>query len=307
VNLNSNWDDGIFAVTQDPLSGTLYVGGRFTTVPCNNVAKQGVGNNFLQAGSNGGNFSTSGANALYGVTSMAFHPVTNELYVAGYFTQPVSHLAKLVNNTWVRVTGVPINGNVHAIAFHPTTHLLYMAGEFTSPGSHIANFDTTGWESWNFPTDAGTAIYSFGWHPVSGELYVGGLFDIYGGIAKYSGGRWLQVGNGLGEGASVNSLSFDSVAPHTLYVGGSLAQVQNVARYDPDQDYWFSLASGTDTDVDTVFANNGSVFVGGFFSSPYLGIARFSGTDTDTTKAESSALLYGYSVGLILTATILAL
>lgn len=194
--------------------------------------------------------------------------------------------------TWAPLrTGVPtgqliggLNGPAYALAISLDGSIL-MGGEFDTAGGsnvgHVVRFDpsvdNTGTQDsgvgvWSALSRMGLngAVYAAAMSPL-GELFVGGTFTRIGGIsanrvARWSGERWHQVGNGFN--GPVRALGFDGAG--TLYAGGDFSKTgvvstPHVAAFA--EGAWRGLARGTNGPVYAIVAvSDGELYVGGEFS-----------------------------------------
>lgn len=203
--------------------------------------------------------------------------------------------AKYSNGSWTGF-GANIdyeNGDlITIIKKHSST--LYAGGMFSKIGeiqtNSVAEYKGGSW----FPLGEGVK-YSNGdpgliWElniDSSGALYVGGNFDVAGGIsanniAKYHNGVWSSLGDGIKlEGspvsAQVQAIAFDGTG--AMYVGGVFNRAggvaaNNIAKYH--NGVWSSLSSGLTEVVPSIFGpivydivvdNNNNVYVCGQFDN----------------------------------------
>ncbi len=125
----------------------------------------------------------------------------------------------------------------------------------------------------------------------NGELYVGGTFRYCAGVRANRVIRydpvaklWFPLGSGDGNGVNdmVRALA---LGPEGLYVGGLFTEVNTgkspvaanrIALWDPLTGQWQTLGSGAGNGVDNAvvaieLAENGDVYVGGFFQQANVG------------------------------------
>ncbi|MGP1345227.1 MAG: hypothetical protein ACTS3F_00985 [Phycisphaerales bacterium] len=175
---------------------------------------------------------------------------------------------------------------------------IYAAGEFTLAGgqaaTRIAKWDGTAWSPLagpsgeglsgsNSPLGASMAVFDDGRGPA---LYVGGRFDVAGGlpaaaIARWDGATWesLPVLDAGGSSPSVLALEvFDDGSGPALYAGGFFASAggipaNNIARWDGIA--WTPLTgpsgTGVSARVDALEVyddgNGPALYVGGIFAT----------------------------------------
>lgn len=193
------------------------------------------------------------------------------------------------DENWVSMGGIPgANGYIYALAVDGSGNV-YAGGHFTMIGdmyaNSIAKWNGSEWSALGsgIPTDMGGG-YQMG--PVSavhalavdedGNLYVGGTFNMAGGvaangIAKWNGSTWNALGVG-GEIILLNgiwALAVDS--SNNLYAGGNF-YIQNnpyanaIAKWDGSA--WSALGSGINLggNVNAIAVDvNNNVYAGGNF------------------------------------------
>ncbi|MEM7517627.1 MAG: hypothetical protein AAF368_11985, partial [Planctomycetota bacterium] len=164
--------------------------------------------------------------------------------------------------TWDGTSFAPVGGGIdgpaHAMAEYADSSsggppVLYVGGDFTTaggqPASRIARWDGANWSPlglgvngrvtamtvWDDGQGGGPALYVLGEFTMAGGLSAGG-------IARYDGAQWSQVGTGVGF-QSTGAISpralevFDDGTGPALYVGGLFQAVDgvqslNAARWD---------------------------------------------------------------------------
>ena len=222
-----------------------------------------------------------------------------DLYVAGEFLAaggvPVDRIARWNGSQWFPV-GAGFDARVWALCEHQGQ--LYATGEFTNSGSQpvhgVARWNGSQW----LPVGAGLGS-AIGLEPagralvsVGNDLYVGGFFDLAGGVvvnhvARWDGTTWSALGGGVVGGAVVFALAWYQ---QQLFVGGYFGQagsvpVDHIAAWNGSQ--WSPVGHGVQNpfytpQVDSLRVWNGDLYVGGTFthsgSIATSHIARFDGT-----------------------------
>jgi hypothetical protein len=105
-----------------------------------------------------------------------------------------------------------------------------------------------------------------------GDLYIGGAFEIAGGVgvnnvAKWSGGAWSALGSGVD--GNVSAMAVD--AGGNLYVGGNFTtaggvSASNIARWNGTS--WSPLGIGLNNPVRALAVDAaGNVYAGGYFTT----------------------------------------
>lgn len=256
-------------------SGTIYLGGDFTTVG-------GVTRNRIAAIDSSGALTSWNPNANSVVSSIAVNGST--VYVGGFFTniggQGRSRIAALDTTTGNATAWNPASDDVvSALVVNGST--IYAGGDFTNIGgqarNRIAALDSTSGNAtaWN-PNSNGSIITL----ALSGTtLYAGGIFGLIGGqgrsniaaldttVNTNNATSWNP--NALG--ASVKSIVLNG---STVYVGGSFAAIggqarNNIAALDANTNTnnatnWDPNADAT---VNALVFNGTTVYAGGAFTS----------------------------------------
>jgi len=206
-------DDGtngsVYALTVDPATNNLYVGGSFSTagsVAADNIALW-----------NGSAWFALGSGVNGQVSALAVDAAGN-VYAGGDFTTaggvPANHIAMWNGSNWSAL-GSGMNSSVYALTVDPTTGNLYAGGNFTDAGGSAANYIAM-WNGSNWSVLGGGMNNSVAYlaiSPTNGNLYAGGGFTTAGGIttngvAMWNGSGWSALGSGIGSRAAV--LAVDS-------------------------------------------------------------------------------------------------
>ena len=296
-------------VHNDGSGPALYVGGYFATAggtSAGNIAKW-----------NGASWSPLGGGTNNVLRSLAVYNVgaSPTLFAGGDFTLAggvsAAHLAAWNGASWASV-GARANspdGQVRAFVVWDdgSGPALYASGDFTVTGAttvnHIAKWDGTAWSALGSGIASGgsnahvscLAVYDDGSGPA---LYAGGYFGYAGGtlagdIAKWNRSSWSAVGGGIAQTApqaeGVAALQvYDAGSGPALYAGGLFnmaggASVSNIAKWNGST--WSAVGGGFYGPHAGVTAlqvyDDGSgpaLYVGGGFTTPYNGIAKWNGT-----------------------------
>ncbi|MBL8861445.1 MAG: hypothetical protein JNK02_05480 [Planctomycetes bacterium] len=291
--------------------GSLYAAGVFATaggVPAANIARFD---------------GTSWAPLPGGGTDGEVHALASyqgQLYVGGFFSNSggvsTPRVARFDGAAWSYPAGGPYNSTVRALTVWDSGSgpKLYAGGGFVRLGSPsgpfangVARYDGSAWEPLGAGTQnaAGTATgvvaafetFDAGAGP---RLYVGGTFERAGGlpvsnIASWNGSSWSAEPGVLGHVASL-AVHDDGSGPR-LCAAGHFAPISggmtvNVARLDSG--VWTALAGGVGDVGRTLSSYQGTLFVGGSFSTAggaeANAIARLTGGGTWSAVASGAGL-----------------
>lgn len=184
---------------------------------------------------------------------------------------------------WDPSVGDPgIDGNVFALGSFDGG--LYAGGDFAnaggSPASRIAVWQFGVWSEVGGGVSNGAvrcfAVFDDGNGPA---LFVGGQFNIAGGvsvsrIARWDGSAWSDVGGGV-SGAIVSAMAvFDDGGGPDLYVAGSFSSAggvpaSNISRWDGAA--WSAVGTGVNSSTNALLVHDdgsgSDLYAGGFFSS----------------------------------------
>jgi len=267
----STGTNGIVETIANYTNGITYVGGTFSTAGDLNVSNLASINslNEWEAFSNGSNGS------IYSIDIAS----DGTIYVAGDFTTiggvTANNIARWNGSSWSSL-GTGINGPVFKIKFSETG-ALFVGGLFSAAGGITVN-NITKWENntWSALVDNATnvsgtnnEIRSIAFDE-NNNLYVGGNFDMAGGvsaarIARWNGTNWTA----LGYGTSGFVQAIESIGEY-LYVGGNFSiagnkTVNRIARFNKNNESWESLGNGLSGNVNTITSNGTYIYVGGSF------------------------------------------
>ena len=213
--------------------------------------------------------------------------VGSAVYIGGAFSRvggiKAYCIAKWDGAQWSAL-GVGASGAVNALCASGAD--LYVASSFSvSTGS--SSMSVSGVSKWNGTTWtplSGNASSTKGYTPliktmavVGTHLYVGGVFDIIGGvaannIARWDGTAWNTLGAGTTNGTSYVVCALALIGSD-LYVGGSFTTVgglaaNNLARWDGTA--WSTVGTGADNGVNQtvlcLVAVGTELYAGGIFS-----------------------------------------
>lgn len=278
------------------LDGSLYAGGRFTSVggiEVNHVARWD--------GTTWHPLST-GMSETSDVRSLAVGP-DGSLYAGGAFTTAggvtVNNIGRWDGTTWHSL-GNGVNDFVLALTFG-SDGSLYAGGQFTTAGgieaNHVARWDGTTWHP------LGSGINEYGDVNAlavgsDGSVYAGGSFTTAGGVAvnnvaRWDGTTWFALSSGINDGY-VKALAMGSGGE--LFAAGSFAAAGDVAANNVacwDGLTWDPLGSGIEGSFVSAlaFGSDDALYAGGLFSIadgvPSSNIARWGELSPSTVTLAS--------------------
>ncbi len=179
-----------------------------------------------------------------------------KLYIGGYFetadAMPANRMASWDDTTFSAL-GPGTNNRVTATAVYQDK--LYVGGHFTAAGGMIFNYMAV-WDG-NAWSDAGwtngTLILSM--EVANDKLYVGSGLRLW----EYDGNNWSQLG--------INHLVYTmEIYQGELYIGGSMATYNNIAKLDSTTNNWVIVGGGTDGPVQALEVYDGKLYAGGGFN-----------------------------------------
>ena len=150
-----------------------------------------------------------------------------DVYAGGTFTAAggvaTKYIARWNGENWLPLEG-ELDGAVYSLEVTPQ-NAVYVGGQFINAGSkkvnHVARWEPAK-KKWSGLGDGikGDNVFCLEWNTNSSRLYAGGLFSKAGNVAvtnvaKWAGGKWQKLGNGLN--STVYSLHMYN---KNLYVGG---------------------------------------------------------------------------------------
>ena len=266
--------NGIVECLAENTNGDIIVGGRFTEAggtPVSNIAVYDSLNTWktLGSGSNGTIFSIAvSQNGL--------------VYAAGDFSEiggiNANNIAYYDGQQW-NPMALGTNGPISKIAFDNLGTTLYVGGVFSTAGSETVN-NIAKWENgiWQGLTNVQTGstgtnneIRALAFDDQN-NLYVGGNFDMAGGvaanrIAQWNGSTWQSLGTGTS--GFVQAIDFHD---GYLYAGGNFVNAGNttvnrIARFDLEDGLWEPLGNGLSGNVNALVVENDYVYVTGTFET----------------------------------------
>lgn len=255
----------VFAITENPGSGALYVGGSFTafgSVLASNIVEW-----------NGSNWVPLGTGLNGTVRALAVDNSGN-LYAAGIFTNSslqVINVAEWNGTAWSSLGG-SLKGLALAIAVDPSGNI-YAGGNFTNSSISATNIAEWNGTSWSAMGRGMNSYVSALTADSSGNIYAGGNFTVVNGssmpyIAEWTGGTWAPLGSGMN--GPVNALAIDD---GILLAGGGFLTaggypVNHIAEWYGG---WYPLpsspATGISGPVTAVAVTSDGIYAGGNFTA----------------------------------------
>ena len=167
------------------------------------------------------------------------------------------------------------NNSVTSIVKDANNNVVYAGGNFTVAGDgaiafYIAKWNVTGsfWTPLGFGTNDDVASMALS----GGNLYVGGLFTLAGGIsanriAKWDGTTWSALGDGFPVNTNIFAIAINET---DVYAGGtfttaSAAIGNRIAKWNGTN--WSALGTGLNQSVFAIAINGTDVYVGGAFTT----------------------------------------
>jgi hypothetical protein len=235
------------------------------------------------------------------------------VYAGGNFSSMsgvanTAFIAKWDGNAWssLGLGAWAVTDRVKALAFGPDGSL-YVGGTFPSAGGvantvNIAKWNGSTWSALGTGTNGQVNALAFG---PDGTLYAGGEFALAGGVAntarvaKWNGSAWSALGTGMDSG--VNALAVD--ASGKLYAGGQYntaggVAIPNLAKWTGSA--WSSLGFlvGGGEIVDALaFGPDGTLYVGGIFTTPGNNIVKYNGSHWSALNAGTNGRVRTITAG----------
>lgn len=302
-NKARGFNDGVSSVAAaEDGSGDVYVGGRF--ISYNNTTV----NRLVRLNSDSSidtDFNTStegGINGFgYVLSIAAANSSSGDVYVGGFFTEynhtAVNHLVRLnsdgnIDSAFDTITGGGFNASVEIIV--PATDSsgdVYVGGDFTRYNgvtiNHLVRLNSDGSIDTGFDTQTGGGFDAnvLSIAPTmdgSGDVYVGGQFSTYKGVAANALVRLNSDGSidngfitGTGFNGQVRSIAANDSG--TVYIGGTFTLYNGTAvnrmlrlNNDGSIDNNFFVGNGFDGQVQSIATakdSSGDVYVGGGYFS----------------------------------------
>ncbi|MBN2057789.1 MAG: chitobiase/beta-hexosaminidase C-terminal domain-containing protein [Candidatus Saganbacteria bacterium] len=281
TSLETGLDNSVSALAM--LDGDLFAGGSFTGKVTRYVS---------------GAWSTMGSGCNNAVRVLlgreGTFPADDCMYLGGDFTSvsgssvPANHVAKYTLSSPSYWTSFEAGVDGAAYALCRNGDDVYVAGKFTLADNSITCNNIAKWNdlylTWE-ALDGGITslsdecIYALAYDGTSNILYAGGFFPLGKSIsgmdhvAQYSSGTWQVMGSGI-SGPS-NPVRAMLIKGSDVYVFGDLysasgVTVERMAKWDGSS--WTKpFPQGTDDAGDTIYAAvfgpDGSLYIGGYFSS----------------------------------------
>jgi len=285
------------AIAHDP-SGNTYLGGEFTTVNVEHLARRAITLNTADGSIDSSmDFSVGFNNLVVAIAVLADGSILYGGYFTEYRGQPANRIAKLdsagnLDTTFSPPAANGFDNGVFALAVSGTD--IYVGGLFTTynPGSQSANYiaklDSAGNLDTVFSPPASNGFNSSVWAlTVSGtDIYVGGQFTTYNPgsqsanrIAKLDiAGNLDTVFSPPAANGFSGTVYVIAISGTDIYVGGSYAtynpgaqSVNSIAKLDSagNLDTVFSppAANGFDGAVYAVVISGTDIYLGGSFNS----------------------------------------
>jgi uncharacterized repeat protein (TIGR01451 family) len=314
---NSSSGGVVNAITVDPKTGTLYVGGEFDHVGVRVNSTDGstsggvAANDVTQLSGGAWHALSSGARTCYSGGSCYLAPVNallftgGKLYMGGSFNtagpSSIPTLAVWSGTSWATVgrLGAVDGAQVNAMGVSPFG--VYAVGTFTTAGNPATTwlnqigfwngarwtglgqgvgFANTGLGSLSAVAASNHTLYA------AGDIYNEGSISTPA-LAKFDGTTWSKLGTGFDSNSSAYIHAIVINGPD-VFVAGNFSSVggvsaSNIAMWDGSK--WNALGTGTDDTVDALLIYNGKLWAGGSFQSPGQEVATW-----DLTKHVWSAV-----------------
>ncbi len=235
------------------------------------------------------------------------------LYAGGGFTningQPFDNIAKWNGASWSAVGGglnAGPNSNVKVIAVH-NNQLYAVVSNGLSSQTEIYFFNGTFWSSIGTVGIPGVSMVN-AMKSYNGSLYVGGMFDVVGGvtvgnIARWNGTNWSALGTGL-TGVNPAMVTALEVYDNKLFAGGTFQNAggtvtNNIASWNGTS--WSTFGTGANGSINSLITYLGSLIACGnltTINNVYTGtIARYTACNV-TVTASGPTTFCGGSVTL---------
>ena len=302
---NGDFTGTVDALAVDQTTGTIYVGGRFTTA--DEVATSGV------ATLTGDEFGTLGAFTYYGepgganITAIAY--AGGRLYAAGVFTT----VGEIEAQHWVSHDGTgwsvpaPVDNEVTALAAYRDG--VVVTGTFTASDllrlPHAAIWTGIRWQTFGQGVghDPTSSPHVYALVATETGVYAGGYFDQAGpvrvaSVAQWRDDAWHDLAGGvqsphvLGEVFAMLAVGSDLYVTGQFETAGGVAAA-NIARWDGEQ--WHALGGGVQGIGYALTMLGGRLYVGGgFFLAGDVRVSNVAAWDpaTSTWSAVGSVPTY---------------
>jgi hypothetical protein len=275
-------DESVYALVFDA-NGDLYVGGYFSNLG-GPSGDRIVKITDLSGTPTVNNLGTGITGMLEGVESIAVSP-NGDVYIGGSFSS-VGGVANTVgvakwNGTTWSALATGISGICYDLKFAPNGDL-YIGGNFKdvtleSDGDYICYWDGTRFNKVG-TVELNNLVNTLAFSE-TGRLYVGGQFTNAGGIAnadyiaRWTGSKWESLGTGTnGRVCGITVNSGKVYASGTFTSAGGLTLPDRVAVWSNGA--WQPLdidLPGSDIAYSVLPASDGSLYIGGFYSTTVAG------------------------------------
>ncbi|WP_010182200.1 PQQ-dependent sugar dehydrogenase [Aquimarina agarilytica] len=275
-NLGNGIPNGEVNTIVETSNGDIFHGGNFTlagNITANNLAVYNENTGWKTFG--------TGANGTINDIKVDSNGL---VYVAGTFTDinglPANAIAVWDGIEWKTLgNGNEIEGIIQAITIDATNQI-YVGGVFENVSGNLAQ-NIAKWDgsTWNILTDnttneSGTnnEIRSLATDPVTNNIYVGGNFDVAGGVSANRIAVWndtTKKWSNLGTGTS-GFVEAIEVTTTDVFAGGNFAiaggqTVNRLTRWNKANNTWNALDSGVDNLVKSLKYDGSDLYVGGAF------------------------------------------
>ena len=189
---------------------------------------------------------------------------------------------------------------LNALAWHQGA--LYAVGSFLGRGyiSSVVRFEGGRWEPVSAPGEPFLNVYCLG--SAFGNLFLGGgvMIGQTGGVARWDGTAWHDVGGGITKGNYTTSMTAHG---DELIVGGDFTEMggvpcRHVAAWNP-RDGWHPLGEGLDGVVSDLISRDGVLYAS-MLNCGSKGLARWSNGRWERLESPSFISALGWYRGRLL-------
>ena len=263
--------NGVVASFIKDNSGSLILGGNFTTVGSHIASWNGSAFGTLSGGTNGN------------VAALAITP-SGILYAGGLFTLAdgvanTKRIAKWDGAVWTSLSNGIDDSGVSALLY-ANDGKLYIGGGFTAASGVANTAKICYWNGATYVTlgNANASVFTLAQsNGVNNEIYAGGAFTVIGGnninyVAKWNGLVWSEVGSG-GANGPIYKLAFGT--DKRLYAIGDFTVIggvnaNKIAVWNGTS--WAPLSTGTTgTLLGLAISPSGDVYVSGIIGTTGIG------------------------------------
>jgi trimeric autotransporter adhesin len=287
VSTSSGNAGTIYAMTRNPTTGTLYVGGTFA----------GAGGSFTPAGTVTGAAPALNVAAFDGTswsglgdglqgTVRGLTDWRGRVYASGTLSGSVPVVATWTGSAWSAVgPGIDGTSTTGAVVASSTTEGVVAFGLFQTAANHatllnqIGRWNGTTWLGFGLGIPASIVAVAGSDH----DLYAAGPFTAAGytsaaSIAHFNGKSWTAMGTagvtgtagGCARSGVLHNICAIAIDPKTkhVYVGGNFSAIDgtsaaNVAMWNGSS--WQAMDAGLDGPVNALLIYNGKLYAGGGF------------------------------------------